>query len=239
MFSIVVLAGGLGKRMKSDLPKVLHLVHGQPMIIKILKTAVTTSPNKILVVVGKNRSQIESTICKYLPSLEIQYVEQEQPLGTGHAIKCCVPFLSENEKVVILSGDVPFITSETILNLYSVTKDCGLIVAQVENPFGLGRIILKDGEFDCICEEKDCSEEQKKIRWINSGIYCIKLSLILKYIDQIQNQNSQQEYYLTDLIGRIKSHTKIHLHILEPQDHYQVLGVNNQDELEVANGLNL
>jgi UDP-N-acetylglucosamine diphosphorylase/glucosamine-1-phosphate N-acetyltransferase len=224
------MAGGLGKRMKSDLPKVLHKSNGIPMIVRIIKTTIEIQPKKILIVVGKFKDLIESTISESI-QYPIEYVYQKEPLGTGHAVQCCIPYLPENGKVVILSGDVPMISKSTILNLVEKTERCGLIYTEVDFPKGLGRIKLSNGKFEAIVEEKDCNEEERLIRYVNSGIYCIESFYIKKYIQQIGCQNAQKEYYLTDLIGILKFHFDISLYPLSKDLLHEVLGVNDPEEL--------
>lgn len=231
---IIVLAGGLGKRMNSNLPKVLHLLHREPLIIKILKQARLLNPHKILIVVGKFKDIIQKTIQEHLPQHNFEYVIQKEPLGTGDAVKSCLPYLENtSRKVIILSGDVPLIRQETILRLANTTSDCGLIITEVDDPKGLGRIIFQDSSFHSIVEEKDCNDEQRKIRWINSGIYCVQERHIIKYISEIKNDNKQKEYYLTDLLGLIRNdNICIDMCKLNNDEQYQIRGVNDQSELE-------
>jgi UDP-N-acetylglucosamine diphosphorylase/glucosamine-1-phosphate N-acetyltransferase len=234
LLNVIILAGGLGKRMNSDKPKVLHEVNGVPMIIHVLQSGIDLHPEKILIVVGKYKNQIRQTIEKHI-LYPIIYVDQNEPLGTGNAVQQCVSFLTSNAKVVILSGDVPLIQTETIQNLILQTKFCGLIATNVDQPTGLGRIILNNGVFECIVEEKDCTSEQKICNLVNSGIYCVQSKLIESHIFKLENTNAQNEYYLTDLITMIKKVHPIDLIILSKEQQYQVMGVNNQNELEKLN----
>jgi UDP-N-acetylglucosamine diphosphorylase/glucosamine-1-phosphate N-acetyltransferase len=238
---IIILAGGMGKRMNSTLPKVLHLLHNEPLIVKIIKQARQINPSKILIVVGKYRDIIQKTIQDYLPDVNVEYVDQKIPLGTGDAIKSCISYLQDSSrKIIILSGDVPLIKHETIKRLSDQTNDCGLIIAEVEEPRGLGRIIFDGSEFHSIVEEKDCNDEQRKIRWINSGIYCIQERHIIKYISDINNNNKQQEYYLTDLLGLIRNdNIRIDTCKLNHDELYQIRGVNDQCELDSLKSLQI
>lgn len=228
--TFVILAGGLGKRMKSDLPKVLHKINDIPMIVRIIKTTIEIQPRKILVVVGKFKDLIESTIRESI-DFPIEYVYQNEPLGTGHALQCCIPYLSEDGKVVILSGDVPMISKGSILDLVERTEICGLIYTEVDCPKGLGRIRFENDQFHSIVEEKDCTEEERLIKYVNTGIYCIQSLSIKKYIHGIQCQNAQKEYYLTDLIGILRNYSNISLFYLSRDKQYEVQGVNDPEEL--------
>jgi bifunctional UDP-N-acetylglucosamine pyrophosphorylase/glucosamine-1-phosphate N-acetyltransferase len=234
--NIVILAGGLGKRMCSPTPKVLHLVHQVPMIVHVLQTAISLEPEKIMMVVGKYKNQIKQEIEKHI-TYPLLYIQQEEPLGTGHAVQQCVPHLNPNSKTIILSGDVPLIRTETIQNLILQTRVCGLIVSQVLNPTGLGRIVLNENTFEFIREEKDCREQEKNINLINAGIYCIKSNLIQEHIHKLESNNAQKEYYLTDLIGFIKHEHPIDLYILSKENNYEIMGINNPQELDQINHL--
>jgi bifunctional N-acetylglucosamine-1-phosphate-uridyltransferase/glucosamine-1-phosphate-acetyltransferase GlmU-like protein len=159
--SVIIMAGGLGKRMKSDLPKVLHLVNQQPMIVKVLQTAIQLDPKQILIVVGKYRTIIQSTIKKYI-NYPIIYVNQEEPRGTANAVQCCLPYLTRSQKVFILSGDVPLISKDTLVHLMDQTDQCGMVVAKFDRPDGLGRILTQESKFIRIIEDKDCSKKKRR-----------------------------------------------------------------------------
>lgn len=180
---VLILAGGLGKRMNSDLPKVLHKLHNKTLIQSVIETAnsLSPSPDKIGIVVGKYKDQIEKSINETVDKdiiSKIEYIIQEEPKGTGHAVQCAADFISKSEKVLILSGDVPLIKKETLEKLLNLEEsNCNLLVAETENPTGYGRIKKLENNSNnsnrlSIIEEKDCTEEEKQINIINGGIYC-------------------------------------------------------------------
>jgi UDP-N-acetylglucosamine diphosphorylase/glucosamine-1-phosphate N-acetyltransferase len=240
----IIMAGGLGKRMSSTIPKVIHKLDGTPLINHILTTlnkfnSINDSIyhiEKILVVVGKYKEQIKNAIENNgIQSQNITYVTQETPLGTGHAIMCCKEELDKypDSDVLILSGDVPLLSLNTINKLLSVESSTKLVTANIVPPYGYGRIIIKNGIFEKIIEQKDCTEEEDKIQIVNAGIYCIQSNLICKYMNFIKNNNNQSEYYLTDLIEIIKTNENISVGMLEIDSSrlIEIMGVNTIQQL--------
>jgi len=235
----IIMAGGMGKRMGSDLPKVLHKVNGLPMIVHILRNVQTLNTNieKIIIVVGKYKEQIKTTIDEYIYDQNIVYVMQApEPLGTGHAIQCCkselVAFPDAN--VLILSGDVPLLSANTMHQLLSLKSDVKLITTTMEDPTGYGRIVTKESNFSKIVEQKDCSPEECSMNRVNCGIYSIKSNLLCEYIMDLKNNNNQQEYYLTDIIEIIKNGTNVVVDMLEiePDKRREIIGVNTLQQLK-------
>ena len=191
---ILIMAGGLGKRMNSELPKVLHLLKEKPLIIHVIETALKINPIKIGIIVGKYREIIQETINKYLKDTsKIEYIIQPEALGTGHAIMCCNDFLSNYKtyNVTILSGDVPLIKSDTLkkLNTSLNKSQAAILINKLDNPHGYGRIIIHEEQFVKIVEEKDCNDEERKVDLVNSGIYSFKSETILNNISKITNYN--------------------------------------------------
>lgn len=239
-YGIIIMAGGLGKRMNSDLPKVLHKLNNIPLIIHILKTIIEIKPHKIFIIVGKYKEIIEKTIKEYIPLNIIEeniiYVIQENPLGTGNAIQCCKKILTNYKniinKICILSGDVPLIKSNTILNLLNNTKECNILTANIDEPHGYGRIILDNSNnIKKIVEEKDCNLYEKQIKLINSGIYSFNINIIIEYIDLIDNNNSQNEYYLTQIFELlVKNNITIKYNIIT--NIIEITGINTQEQLK-------
>jgi UDP-N-acetylglucosamine diphosphorylase/glucosamine-1-phosphate N-acetyltransferase len=235
----VIMAGGLGKRMESTLPKVLHKVSGIPMIchllikLKVLQNIINIK--KIIIVVGKFKDIIKSELEKYEYLPKVEYVLQDEPLGTGHAITCCINELSEfpNSDVLILSGDVPLLTTQTMSNLINMEQHVKIIVTSLENPSGYGRIIQINNKFDKIVEQKDCNKIELLVNEINCGIYVIKSEYLCKYLPYLKNENSQHEYYLTDIIEMIKREAKIDIGMLKipKENNYQIIGVNTLNQL--------
>ena len=235
----IIMAGGLGKRMESNTPKVLHKVGKIPIINHILLNlkTISTSINleKIIIVVGKYKDQIKDTIEELVDLPKIVYVMQEVPQGTGHAIMCCKNELLEypDSDVLILSGDVPLLSTYTMQNLLNMKSDVKLIITKMDDPTGYGRIVINKGIFEKIVEQKDCSKQELEIVEINGGIYCIKSNLICKYLSYLRNDNNQCEYYLTDIIEIIKIHEKIDVDMLEIENEkkYEIIGVNTAQQL--------
>ena len=236
---VVIMAGGLGKRMESTLPKVLHKVAGIPMIchllikLKVLQNIINIQ--KIIIIVGKHKDIIKSELDKYEYLPKVEYVLKDEPLGTGHAVTCCINELNEfpDSDVLILSGDVPLLSTQTMNNLINMDEHVRIIVTSLENPTGYGRIIQIDNKFDKIVEQKDCNKMESQVKQVNCGIYVIKSKYLCKYLPYLKNENSQHEYYLTDIIEIIKREVKIDIGMLKiPEvNNYEIIGVNTIDQL--------
>ncbi len=237
---ITLLAGGMGKRMQSNLPKVLHKVNGETMIVRLMKQVIKLNPDKILVVVGKFYSEISSEIKQHTNDNRIEFIVQKEPLGTGDAVKCTLPLLiNDNIDNIILNGDVPMIQHSTIKNIYNYyleTKSKLLITSiHLSNPTGCGRIILDENfGFSEIIEEKDCTEDQKKLTLVNCGIYVCNSKILKQSIPQISNNNSQKEYYLTDLVKIYNNEpsNNINLFILPRNKEIEIYNINTKEQLE-------
>lgn len=254
-FTTIILAGGLGKRMNSTLPKVLHCIQDKPMIYYVIRNALTIGSANVLIVVGKYRKMIDVEIERFFNPAElikIHYIDQPETIennkikvmGTGDAVKCCLPFFMQNNtplnsKVLILSGDVPMITSGTIQRLLDTPNS--ILITELEKPFGCGRIFLdKKNTIHKIVEEKDCNDEEKQCKLVNCGIYNINVDVLLECIPQITNQNKNQEYYLTDLVEiAIKKQIDIMYYMLPIQNQYEIININTQDELLQANNIEI
>jgi UDP-N-acetylglucosamine diphosphorylase/glucosamine-1-phosphate N-acetyltransferase len=241
---VIILAGGLGKRMNSEIPKVLHLILLKPMLVHVIEQARLNNPEKILIVVGKYKEIIINVLKQYTSIADLEFIYQPDPLGTGHAIQCCKPYLLDNcfnlesKKVIILSGDVPLIQYSTISNLVDACRDVSIVTTELAEPKGYGRIIETNGCFSKIVEEKDCSKEEKDITKVNCGIYALTLSLLCKHIDKLTNNNSQKEYYLTDIIETIKKEegVSIDMYNIDKEKQHEIMGVNTEEQLkELAN----
>ena len=234
---ITILAAGEGKRMNSSLPKVLHLFHGKPMLIRIINTALTLCPEKIIIVTGKYDKLIRETVSEYINTRthRIEFVLQENPQGTGDAIKQCLRHYLPGEKILILNGDMPLITKNILETFIDQSEDACILVAKFENPFGYGRIVYDSaGDFIKIVEEKDCSEVERQIQIVNSGLYLINSDILHAFIPLIDNNNTQKEYYLTDIVKLIKmdSRFNINTYLIDEMDNKNISGVNTQDELK-------
>jgi len=242
---VILMAGGLGKRMQSETPKVLHRIRGLPMIVHIL-ISIRQLPfpiSKILIVVGKYRPIIEKTIFKYVDANKIQFIEQREPLGTGHAVQCCRDVLNlqpPSSNVLILSGDVPLLSPMTMEKMIENLSAIRIITTQMDEPKGYGRIILdSSGVFQRIVEEKDANETERAVQLVNGGIYAVSCGLLCRYLPMIQNHNEQREYYLTDIVEIIKTSEGVVVDMLEisKANQREITGVNTLEELEKLNQL--
>lgn len=235
--NVIIMAGGLGKRMESDIPKVLHKILNKPMIVHVIEESIKLNPKKILIVVGKYKNIIEQTIKDYLDinAFPIIFVFQKEALGTGHAIQCCTEELQKEsaQTALILSGDVPFLKYTTMTEIIKNTNKVKIATTELENATGYGRIIEINSLFEKIVEEKDCSEEQKLIKKINCGIYAFDTQILCKYLPYLSNNNSQKEYYLTDIIEIIKlnEHVSVDLYNIPKHRHYEIIGINTKEQL--------
>lgn len=244
--TITILAGGLGKRMKSILPKVLHKIHGKPMLVRVIGEALKLYPKKILIVVGEYRSIIEKTLLEWDVLDKIVFAIQETPLGTGHAVLCTLGDLSNsnNSYNIILNGDCPLLKSTTILDIVEVfvcnESDLQITSISNSNPTGCGRIVKDStGKFLKIVEEKDCDDTERSINEINIGIYMAKNAILKKYIPLIKNNNSQKEYYLTDIVEIYLKNEGELVNLVE-LDHTklpEIANINTKEQLETLNSL--
>lgn len=222
---IVILAAGQGKRMVSDLPKVLHPIAGKPMLERVIETAKALNPDQITVIIGHGGEQVRAA----LGHLPVQWVEQKTQLGTGHALMQALPHLPAQSKVLVLSGDVPLISLDTLQQLVqAATTPLTLLVAQFTNPHGLGRILRDEaGAIRAIVEEKDASPAQRAIQEIYSGICCADYDKLQDWLPRLANNNAQGEYYLTDII-RLAVDEGIKVNSVTTDDELEIQGVNNR-----------
>lgn len=206
---IIILAAGKGTRMKSDLPKVLHPVCGIPMVKHVVAVANRVSQRKPLVVIGYKAEMVSTALGE-----GIDYVLQEEQLGTGHAIMMAAPQLQGfSGDLLVLYGDTPLITAETLTKLVvehqRVKSSVTLLSVEVENPAGYGRIIRdKNGDLERIVEEKDASPEEKKVKEVNTGIYIFNYQDLAETLTRIKPKNAQDEYYLTDVVELLAAEGK-------------------------------
>jgi bifunctional UDP-N-acetylglucosamine pyrophosphorylase / glucosamine-1-phosphate N-acetyltransferase len=232
---VVILAAGKGTRMFSNKPKVMHTLGGKPMLQRVTDAAGDANAGRSHIVVGYGADQIKT---EFTPesSLPINWVLQEEQLGTGHAVQQAIPSIDTkdpNNTVLILYGDVPLITPETLQKLLALSGEnsMSLLTLLTDNNQGLGRIVRNgSGDVVAIVEEKDANEQQKQIREINSGIMTVPAPKLQKWLQQIDNTNNQAEYYLTDIVAlAVEDGCRINPLIIE--DEFEVQGVNDKTQL--------
>jgi bifunctional UDP-N-acetylglucosamine pyrophosphorylase/glucosamine-1-phosphate N-acetyltransferase len=232
----IIMTGCEEKRMGSRVPKVLHKVDGVPTINRIVLTLNKLSyfvhlEKVIIVVAEKHKDAIKASIDTHVCLPKIVYVTQYEPLGTGHAVICCESELirTPGADVLVLSGNVPLVSTRTLIRLIENTCDVKLITTTLQDPTGYGRIITTDNVFTKIVEQQDCDPHQLDICRVNGGIYCRKSDLMCKYFRYLTNNNSQSEYYLTDLIGIVKDGEGIYVGMLEldANNRHEIMGINS------------
>lgn len=224
--NIVILAAGKGTRMYSRLPKVLHEIGGISMLERVIHTAQSLNPDSISVVIGHGKELVRQRI-----QANVHWVEQDQQLGTGHAVKMALPNLADSGRTLILYGDVPLIDQQTLADLLSIAgEDVALLTDVLDNPTGYGRIIRQQGYVVAIVEEKDASAAEKAICETNTGIFVLPNRKLAQWLNALQNHNAQQEYYLTDVIA-LAQHDKIPVHPLQVRASWLAAGVNNKLQL--------
>lgn len=193
-FHIIILAAGAGTRMHSDKLKVLHEVAGRPMIQHVLNTAQALNPAQITVVCGHQKEALKQA----LADESVNWAEQSEQLGTGHAVQQAMSFVQEHELVLVLYGDAPLVEANDLQKMQAAS--C-VLTAHLDNPTGYGRIINQGGLIQAIVEQKDANQAQLKIQEVNSGIIKAPAADLSRWLQQLDNNNSQGEYYLTDVIA--------------------------------------
>tara|TARA_Y100001960_G_scaffold281090_1_gene314423 strand:- start:60 stop:788 length:729 start_codon:yes stop_codon:yes gene_type:complete len=227
---IAILAAGKGKRMKSSLPKVLHTINNKTLIENVLETSFELNSNKVIVIVGYKKEMIKNKLSGY----NIEFAEQNEQKGTGHAIMQCKKNIENIDgDLLILSGDVPMISQNTLSNLIKIHREnnskASLITADIKNPFGYGRIKRDlENHFISIVEHKDANSNELKINEINAGIYIFDISTLFSKLSKIKNNNSQGEYYLGDVLKHIDSNR---ISIYKTANSSEILGINNTEQL--------
>lgn len=233
----IILAGGLGKRMNSDLPKPAHKIDGKSLLQHVIDKL--SSFDRLFIVYG------QKCLDEYIiPQNNIVWVHQDPQLGTGHAVQVAFREIEKhydgtsNMKILICNGDAPFIRKETIRKITSAKFDASLLLCDVANPNGYGRIILENQRFNRIVEEKDCNDNQRNITLINAGLYCLTYDMLNKYINQLNNQNAQNEYYLTDIFEILVKNDE-YISSIIITDEMEIYNINTPEQLESANNFYL
>ncbi len=227
---VIILAAGKGKRMHSSVPKVLYPLAGKPLLERVLNTVQALNPEKIHVVYGHEGKKVQDSFTHWN---NLHWVEQKELLGTGHAVMQAAPSVKPQNQVLILYGDVPLISQVTLEQLLTNTgnEPMGILTAEVSNPYGYGRIIRdKQGHIQAVIEEKDCTPEQRKINEVNTGFYAIQGKQLVAWLEQVKNDNAQDEYYVTDLVG-IAVDEGAKIQHAKAQSMEEVTGINDKKQL--------
>ena len=226
--NIIILAAGKGTRMYSQLPKVLHPIGGKAMLAHVIQTAQTLAPQAIHVVVGHGKEQVK----QQLADAQVGWVAQTEQLGTGHAVKTALPHLPQDGRTLVLYGDVPLIDHDNLQALLAAAGDgVGILTDIMDNPTGYGRIIRNErGQVVQIVEEKDASPAQKAICEVNTGIFVLPNQYLGGWLNALQSNNAQGEYYLTDVVAlAVRDGVAVTPHPVSA--HHLAAGVNNKMQL--------
>jgi len=229
---ILIMAAGLGKRMKSNLAKVLHRLDGRPLINHVCETALTLRPSSINVIVGHQAEDVKRAVTAEFGDAKFAFPVQKQQLGTGDAVNAAKKLLKDRDSVLlVLSGDVPMISSKTLKALIAKHRRskaaCTILTVELDDPTGYGRVIREGSEFSRIVEQKDASDEEKACPEINSGIYCFDTKKLFQALAKVGNSNAQGEYYLTEVPTILKKKgDKIALFLHD--DKHEIEGINDR-----------
>ncbi len=227
--SIIILAAGQGTRMYSELPKVLHQLAGKSLLEHVHHTASMLETRGIHIIYGYGGDQL----IEEHSHLDVDWVEQKEQLGTGHAVKQALPNIPDKDLVLVLYGDVPLITNETLSDLVNAAEETtfSLLTTFVEDPRGYGRIVRnKNDEVSRIVEEKDASKDEKKIREINTGMMVVNGKALKQWVEKLEDNNAQSEFYLTDVI-EMAVNDGIKVNAVQPYSEVEIRGVNDRAQL--------
>ncbi|MHA3893179.1 bifunctional UDP-N-acetylglucosamine diphosphorylase/glucosamine-1-phosphate N-acetyltransferase GlmU [Acinetobacter sp. GXMZU3951] len=226
--SVIILAAGKGTRMRSQLPKVLQPLAGRPLLGHVIETAKQLHAEHIITIYGHGGEQVQQGF----KHEQVQWVEQAEQLGTGHAVQMTLPVLPQDGISLILSGDVPCITPNTLQKLLEASRGTGigLVTLTLDDASGYGRIVRKDGQIQAIVEHKDANAQQRQIQEINTGIYCVSNAKLHQWLPQLNNNNAQGEYYLTDIVAMALA-DGLEVASVQPEQAFEVEGVNDRMQL--------
>lgn len=232
MVAVAILAAGKGTRMKSDLPKVLHPLGSRSLVERVLESCDRVNPLRRLVIVGYQGDRVRETL---QDRENIEFVEQTEQLGTGHAVQQLIPHLQEySGDLLVLNGDVPLLRPETLENLLRVHKTHGnaatLLTANLPNPKGYGRVFCDGSNLvKEIVEERDCTDAQRQNHRVNAGIYCFNWSALARILPELTPNNDQGEYYLTDVVAHLDR-----VMAVDVEDFREINGINDRKQLATA-----
>ena len=228
---VIILAAGKGSRMKSDIPKVLHKVAGMPMLHRVLSTAKLLAPEQIHLVLGHGIQAIQDTLANQWSAANI--VRQAEQLGTGHAVNIALEHVPDDGISLVLCGDVPLITAETLEHCVAIARagELGVVTANMSDPARLGRILRNETDsIEAIVEHKDATQQQRAIHEINSGILAAPTHLLRSWLAEVQPSNQQGEYYLTDVVA-LAVNDGVSVQGIVVNDANEVIGVNDRVQL--------
>ncbi len=232
MVAVAILAAGRGTRMKSTLPKVLHTLGGRSLVERVLDSCQCLAPQRRFAIVGYQAEQVKATLQSHL---DVEFVEQQQQLGTGHAIQQLLPHLQGFDgDLLVLNGDVPLLRPETLEKLIEVHQSnhnsATILTANLPNPAGYGRVFCHENNtLKQIVEDRDCSAAQKQNQRVNAGVYCFRWADLEKVLPQLQANNDQKEYYLTDAVNYLAP-----VMVMDVEDYEEILGINDRKQLATA-----
>ncbi len=226
--TVIILAAGKGTRMRSNLPKVLQPLAGRPLLGHVIETAKKLQAANIITIYGHGGDLVRNAFNQE----KVEWVEQTEQLGTGHAVKVTLPVLAKEGVSLILSGDVPCVQQSTLQKLVeaSTKTGIGLVTLTLEDSTGYGRIVRKNGKIQAIVEHKDATEEQRQIKEINTGIYCVSNAKLHEWLPKLSNENAQGEYYLTDIVAMAIA-DGMEIASIQPEFAFEVEGVNDRIQL--------
>jgi bifunctional UDP-N-acetylglucosamine pyrophosphorylase / glucosamine-1-phosphate N-acetyltransferase len=232
MVAIAILAAGKGTRMKSDLPKVLHSLGNRSLVEHVLRGCTDLQPDRQIAIVGYQGDKVRTALATW-PNIE--FVEQAQQLGTGHAVQQLLPALQDYQgDLLVLNGDVPLLRPETLQKLLAIHREnknaATILTARIPEPKGYGRVFC-DGQnlLKEIIEDRDCTPEQRQENRVNAGIYCFSWPLLKEVLPRLQSNNDQQEYYITDAVNFLSP-----VMVMDVADHQEILGINDRLQLAEA-----
>lgn len=226
--SVIILAAGKGSRMKSSTAKVLHNISGRPMLYHSIQASKAISDD-VTVVVAHQKEAVIETIGALFDEITFAVQDLENFPGTGGALMHLRP---KHEKVLVLNGDMPLVTAESLRGFLEADADIIMSIFDLEDPSGYGRVVISDAGVERIVEQKDATEEEKRITHVNAGVYCFKREVLESFLPRLSNKNAQSEYYLTDIVGMARAEHRRILPLLIDEEHFK--GVNSKADLEAA-----
>ena len=226
--TVIILAAGKGTRMRSKLPKVLQPLAGRPLLGHVIETAKKIQAKNIITIFGHGGELVQNAFAQE----NVQWVEQTEQLGTGHAVKVTLPVLPKDGVSLILSGDVPCVQQSTLQKLVDVSTQTGIgiVTLTLQDSTGYGRIVRENDKIQAIVEHKDATEEQRQIKEINTGIYCVSNAKLHEWLPKLSNDNAQGEYYLTDIVAMALA-DGMEIASIQPELAFEVEGVNDRIQL--------